>query len=286
MVLHGNRPEDLRALLIAWLRQHPLAPLENEMVLVQSNGIAQWLKLALAADPGDPAGGGLGITAAMELQLPAQFLWRAYRAVLGRDSVPERSPLDEAPLTWRLMRLLPTVLAQPGFEPLARFLEEGRPLPGAEGALSALDIAWRNDLAARKCHQLAQRLADLYDQYQVYRADWLQDWAQGRDQIQSLRHGARALPQDQCWQAQLWRALLSDVGPEGLAGSRAGVHQRFLDALAAQPDLHAPGLPRRVVVFGISALPAQTLQALHALAGQVQVMLFVHNPCRHHWTDI
>ncbi len=285
MVLHGNRPEDLRALLVAWLRAHPLAPLENEVVLVQSNGIAQWLKLALAADPGDPAGGGLGITAAMELQLPAQFLWRAYRAVLGRDSVPERSPLDEAPLTWRLMRLLPALLAQPGFEPLARFLEDGRTRIAVDGRTAA-PPAWPDDLAARKCHQLAQRLADLFDQYQVYRADWLQDWAQGRDRIQTLRHGAHDLPEDQCWQARLWRALLADVGPEGLAGSRAGVHQRFLDALAAQPALYAPGLPRRVVVFGISALPAQTLQALHALAGQVQVMLFVHNPCRHHWTDI
>ena len=277
MVLHGNRPEDLRALLVAWLRRHPLAPLESEVVLVQSNGIAQWLKLALAADPAHPAGGGLGITAAMDLQLPAQFLWRAYRAVLGRDSVPERSPLDEAPLTWRLMRLLPTLLARPGFEPLARFLDEGASAPGAPEP---------DDLPVRKRHQLAQRLADLYDQYQVYRADWLQDWAAGRDQLRSLRHGTRALPGDQRWQALLWRALLEDAGPQGLAGSRAGVHQRFLDALAARPGWRPPGLPRRVVIFGISALPAQTLQALHALAGQVQVMLFVHNPCRHHWSDI
>ncbi|MDA7418381.1 exodeoxyribonuclease V subunit gamma [Xenophilus arseniciresistens] len=278
MVLHGNRPEDLRALLIAWLRQHPLAPLENEVVLVQSNGIAQWLKLALAAHPDDPAGGGLGITAAMELQLPAQFLWRAYRAVLGRSDVPERSPLDEAPLTWRLMRLLPTLLDEPGFEPLARFLAGGAPGAGDE------------DIRARKRHQLAQRLADLFDQYQVYRADWLQDWAEGRDQLRTLRHGDRPLPPDQRWQAQLWRALLAEVGPAGQAGSRAGVHQRFIAALAdAQQQKDAPrppALPRRVVVFGISALPAQTLQALQALAGHMQVMLFVHNPCRHHWSDI
>lgn len=274
MVLHGNRPEDLRALLVAWLRAHPLAPLENELVLVQSNGIAQWLKLALAAHPQDPAGGGLGITAAMELQLPAQFLWRAYRDVLGKGEVPERSPLDKAPLTWRLMRLLPSLLDEPGFEPLAHFL--------TAGAQEAAD----DDLRARKCHQLAQRLADLFDQYQVYRADWLQDWAAGRDQLRSLRHGDRALPPDQRWQACLWRALLAEVGAQGQEGSRAGVHQRFIAALS---DANAPrptALPRRVVVFGISALPAQTLQALEALARHMQVMLFVHNPCRHHWSDI
>ena len=265
MVLHGNRPEDLRQLLVAWMQRHPLAPLENEVVLVQSNGIAQWLKLALAAEPAE---GGLGIAAALDVQLPAQFLWRAYRAVLGREAVPERSPLDEAPLAWRLMRLLPTLRDAPGFEPLARFLA--------------------GDADLRKRHQLALRLADLLDQYQVYRADWLDDWAADRDRLASLRHGIRPLPDDQRWQALLWRAVLQDAGPEAAAESRAGVHQRFIAALAALPEgAPAPrGLPRRITVFGISALPAQTLAALHALARFAQVMLFVHNPCRHHWTDI
>ncbi|MGB8713714.1 MAG: exodeoxyribonuclease V subunit gamma, partial [Onishia taeanensis] len=67
MVIHGNRLETLRDLAVEWLRTHPLGPLEDEVILVQSNGISQWLKLALAADP--PAGA--GIAAAMDVTLPA-----------------------------------------------------------------------------------------------------------------------------------------------------------------------------------------------------------------------
>ncbi|HAR61639.1 MAG TPA: hypothetical protein DD717_16450, partial [Alcanivorax sp.] len=48
MVLHGNRLETLTELVADWLRQHPLAPLDEEIFLVQSNGMAQWLKLQLA----------------------------------------------------------------------------------------------------------------------------------------------------------------------------------------------------------------------------------------------
>ncbi|WP_254918361.1 exodeoxyribonuclease V subunit gamma, partial [Zobellella denitrificans] len=44
--------------------------------------------------------------------------------------------------------------------------------------------------------------------------------------------------------------------------------------------------PGRVVVFGISSLPAQTLEALAAMARFSQVLLCVHNPCQHHWGDI
>ena len=93
MLVHGNRPEDLRDLLVAWMRRYPLAPLETEIVLAQSNGIAQWLKLALAADADPGSEGrrrerGLGIAAALEISLPSRFLWRVYRAVLGRRCGP------------------------------------------------------------------------------------------------------------------------------------------------------------------------------------------------------
>ena len=61
MAVHSNHPEALRDLMLAWMARHPLAPLEDEWVLVQSNGVAQWLKLSLARDP---AQGGIGIAAA------------------------------------------------------------------------------------------------------------------------------------------------------------------------------------------------------------------------------
>ncbi|MGE8322983.1 MAG: exodeoxyribonuclease V subunit gamma, partial [Pseudomonas sp.] len=87
------------------------------------------------------------------------------------------------------------------------------------------------------------------------------------------------------WQAELWRALLEDVGEQGMAQSRAGVHQRFIERINSLQQAPA-GLPSRVIVFGISSLPAQALEALAGLARFSQVLLCVHNPCRHHWADI
>ncbi|WP_339649679.1 exodeoxyribonuclease V subunit gamma [Halopseudomonas pelagia] len=264
MIIHGNRLEALRELVVSWTRQYPLHPLENEVVLVQSNGIAQWLKLALAADP-QAEGGGCGIAAALDVQLPARFLWQTYRSVLGREAVPEQSPLDKQPLTWRLMRLLPGLLDQPAFAPLQRFLAD--------------------DADCRKRYQLAERLADLFDQYQVYRADWLNDWAEGRDRIRLAREGYRDLGAEECWQPALWRAVIDDVGNARLSDSRAGIHPRFVDQVLAASSPPA-GLPRRVIVFGISSLPAQTLEALAAIGRFSQVLLCVLNPCQYHWGDI
>jgi exodeoxyribonuclease V gamma subunit len=265
MVVHGNRLDELRSLVVSWMRRYPLAPLENEIALVQSNGIAQWLKLALAEDPEDDDMGGCGIAAAIDVQLPGSFMWQLYRMVLGRDEIPPKSLLDKAPLTWRLMRLLPELINEPHFEPLQRFLT--------------------HDTDLRKRYQLAERLADLFDQYQVYRADWLEDWAAGRHQLRNVRGEGKPLTPANAWQAELWRALLLDVGEEGMAQSRAGVHQRFIERINSL-EVAPKGLPSRVIVFGISSLPAQALEALAGLARFSQVLLCVHNPCRHHWADI
>ncbi|WP_268797924.1 exodeoxyribonuclease V subunit gamma [Pseudomonas huanghezhanensis] len=265
MVVHGNRLDELRSLVVSWMRLYPLAPLENEIALVQSNGIAQWLKMALAEDAQDDDQGGCGIAAAIDVQLPGSFMWQLYRLVLGREEIPVTSLLDKAPLTWRLMRLLPALINQPHFEPLQRFLT--------------------SDADLRKRYQLSERLADLFDQYQVYRADWLEDWAAGRHQLRNVTGQTKPLKPENCWQAELWRALLVDVGEEGMAQSRAGVHQRFMERIKNLTQ--APlGLPARVIVFGISSLPAQALEALAGLAKFSQVLLCVHNPCRHHWADI
>jgi len=175
IILHGNQLEMLRSAVFQWLRQNPLAPLEQETYLVQSNGVAEWLKIAVAEDS--------GICAATKIDLPGRFLWGVYRAMLGRIAMPSSSPLDKSPLTWRLMRLLPELTDQPEFAPLRRFLAGGDP---------------------ERRLQLAQQVADILDQYQLYRSDWLEDWAEGRDQLRQASGQLVALTEDQLWQAQLW----------------------------------------------------------------------------------
>ena len=265
LVLHGNRAELLAEALFEWIRRSPLQPLEEEVFLVQSNGMAEWLKMTLAPRS--------GICAATRVELPGRFLWRAYRQVLGRDAVPARSPLDKLPLTWRLMQCLPGLLAQPGFEPLAGFLRDGA------------------DVDRRL--QLAQRLADLYDQYQVYRSDWLAAWASGHDVLPKTAAdvtanavaNAERLSPDQRWQGALWRELLLPLTEPERAATRPQLQQRFLTALGRGGAPVTP-IARRVVLFGMTHVPMQTLEALAALSEHCQVVLAIPNPCRYHWADI
>jgi exodeoxyribonuclease V gamma subunit len=63
-IIHANRLEDLTALTVDWIKGQPLPPLVDDVFLVESNGIAQWLRLALADDAA------CGIAAAQQFQMP------------------------------------------------------------------------------------------------------------------------------------------------------------------------------------------------------------------------
>lgn len=256
IALHSNRSEDLAQAVINWIRRQPLRPLEEEVILVQSNGMAEWFKMEMAAIG--------GVCAATRVELPGRFLWRTYRQVLGREAVPSDSPLDKVPMIWRLMQLLPQLITEPDFAPVAGFLRADEP---------------------DRLLQLASKLADLFDQYQNYRADWLEAWALGQDHILLASGAASELAPDQRWQPQLWRAVLQTLDASQQQAIRPRLHQRVLAQLHSGAPL-AGKVASRVIVFGMSALPWSTLQALEALGQHSQVMLAIPNPCRFYWGDI
>ena len=65
--------------------------------------------------------------------------------------------------------------------------------------------------------------------------------------------------------------------------SRAEVHSRFMHKVQQEGAAPPQGLPPRIVVFGISNLPMQVVEALAALGRWRQIILMVQNPCQEYW---
>jgi exodeoxyribonuclease V gamma subunit len=235
-ILRGNHLEDLAGRLVELVRESPPPPLTCETVVVQSQGMARWLSLRLAR--------GLGVAANIRFPLPGGFLWDTFRTVLPH--VPDADPLERRVTVWHLRAILDALEAgsledAPAYAPLHEYLRH------ADEAGS---------------YELAGRIADLFDQYLVYRPQWIARWEAGADEG---------------WQAALWRALVRrTVEPH-----RAQVQEAALRALAAAS---AEGsLPRRVAVFGIPILPPAYLHGFRRLAEHVDVHLFLLAPCREYW---
>ncbi|RZN51917.1 exodeoxyribonuclease V subunit gamma [Escherichia sp. E13S3] len=248
-VYHSNRLDVLEALMEFIVERERLDdPFEPEMILVQSTGMAQWLQMTLSQK--------FGIAANIDFPLPASFIWDMFVRVL--PEIPKESAFNKRSMTWKLMTLLPQLLDREDFTLLRHYLTD--------------------DSDKRKLFQLSSKAADLFDQYLVYRPDWLAQWEAG--------HLVEGLGEAQAWQAPLWKALVEYTHELGQPRwHRANLYQRFIETLESATTC-PPGLPSRVFICGISALPPVYLQALQALGKHIEIHLLFTNPCRYYWGDI
>ncbi|HFL9758974.1 TPA: exodeoxyribonuclease V subunit gamma [Escherichia coli] len=248
-VYHSNRLDVLEALMEFIVERERLDdPFEPEMILVQSTGMAQWLQMTLSQK--------FGIAANIDFPLPASFIWDMFVRVL--PEIPKESAFNKQSMSWKLMTLLPQLLEREDFTLLRHYLTD--------------------DSDKRKLFQLSSKAADLFDQYLVYRPDWLAQWETG--------HLVEGLGEAQAWQAPLWKALVEYTHELGQPRwHRANLYQRFIETLESATTC-PPGLPSRVFICGISALPPVYLQALQALGKHIEIHLLFTNPCRYYWGDI
>ncbi len=279
-IYYSNLLETQKDILLYFMQNTPLTnPLDAETILVQSPGMEQWLNWQIAQAQ--------GVAANINYPMPASFIWQLYRDNL--PNVEEQSALQKDNLIWRLMRLLPELLPLPAFAPLRGYLQINNDHDHRE-----------QDFLQLKTYQLAYKIADLFDQYLVYRPDWIRLWegkddtavlAQFQQNSQKWTVFQQQISEHLQWQACLWRAVIADIQQEnarlGLASTtvlhRANLHQAFLSLLAQK----APeNLPKRLFIFGISALPLAHLQTLQALSQYCDVHLFFTNGCQAYWGDV
>lgn len=250
-VYHSNQLDLLAKLLLAIMQSKPLIhPFQKEVILVQSPGMAQWLKLEMAKEQ--------GIVANVEFPLPATFIWQMFTQVLSQ--VPQRSFFNKEAMTWKIMKVLPGLLDDPDFSELKHYLDE--------------------DFDSQKRYQLAEKIADIYDQYLVYRPQWIKAW-----------ENERAVPElenEKSWQPKLWRALYDYTLSLGQSPfHRANLYDEFIDTLGAHKQKpQGIGAIDRIFIFGISALPPRYLHALKALGEHIDIHYMSMNPCRYFWGDI
>lgn len=227
-------------------------PFEPLTIVVQSLGLGQWLKLRLADQ--------FGIATNVDAVLPATFLWRLYRTLIPDTAHLETSPFDREQLVWRVMRLLDQ---NPDLSPaLSHYLNS----PG--------------DPDLRR-FQLSSEITLLFDEYLMYRPEWMLEWTEA-----SARPGQAPTGDHAEWQSGLWRLIIEDAqGFEQL--HRAALHRSALSRLAANQSNQSPLVDwPRISIFGLSTMPEIQLQTFEALAEHTEVDLYFLNPCEHYWGDI
>jgi exodeoxyribonuclease V gamma subunit len=253
MSLHVHRSNRTERLVDALARTvaQPLASVfQAEWVTVSSPGMERWLSMEL--------GKRLGVWANPAFPFPRKLIETVLAAVLP-DSEAQLA-YDPTCMLFAIARLLRERADDPELAQPVQYCELSQPVHSSAEATRD-----RRRLA------LAQRLADLFDQYLTYRPELALGW----------EAGVGADPADFAnFQGPLFRALAREYGPHHLP-ARARAVLRSL----AKAGLPA-GLPERLHLFGISTLPPLYLDVLAALAEHCEVHLFLLSPTREYYGDL
>jgi exodeoxyribonuclease V gamma subunit len=227
------------SLLLALPKQHVLAP---DWVLVPHRGMQHWLSMALAEKPDRL------ICMNIDMQLPASGFWRLVHDILGDSGADDSAHWRRESLVWRLFHLLarPDVVNDPAMDEPTRYWQGG--------GVSQQGL---------KRFQLAEQLADLFEQYLIYRPDWIRQW-------KTAHHSH--------WQSQLWQHLVDEAGDHPLD---------LIDKAIAQAQTPKTPLPDRIFLFAVNNLAPLWLDFLHALSDQagLDVHLLYLNPSDEYWED-
>ncbi len=290
-LFQSNRLETLLEQLAAEVARPQRKPLASETIIVQSKGMGRWISMGLAAKQ--------SICANVRFPLPASALWELLRGVFGE--LPVRSAFSPEAMTFRLMDWLSKPQNLKHTPILANYLRGGDDLNAVKFSRhSGMDC--RNPDcrdATNPCHpwslgsgdpcrndegilnstvlgddlrrfELAKRIADLFDQYLIYRPDWMAAWERGE---------TLGLGTDEEWQALLWRELVATV--------KEPHYGHLVDRLLHMIESGEGKirLPERLMLFGISSLPPMFLTIINALSNHCHVALFALNPCRLPWQE-
>ena len=242
-VVYSNDMLQLAARLAEQQQSAPLPPLEAETIIVQSNELSRWLSLYLAKHH--------SIASHIEFPYPSAYIWALFRRVL--PDIPKESAFSKGAMTWRIFDVLPACSKLSGFEPVAGYLGEQDD---------------HDDEVKR--FGLAHRIADSFDQYLMYRPDWVQSWEQP----------GSYLPH---WQAMLWQRLTAKVTQPAM--HRANLLESlktYLQTCTERPK----GLPTRLAIFGVSALPPVYLALYELMAKWCDITLYFLSPSSEYWGDL
>jgi exodeoxyribonuclease V gamma subunit len=238
---YGTKLESLADQLRRQLRQHPPSnPLAEEIFVVQNHGIGQWLSLFLAERE--------GIAANMKFEFPSERLWSLIR--LMDDNIPQNLPSDRRPMTWSLMQLMQDEQFLSNFDNLRYYVEDADPTQQAFRS-------WK----------LSAKIADIFDQYLIYRPQMILDWQRGHLQTPGS--------ETEQWQATLWNHLLThwEENYTGRWLHRAELQQELLNTIDKN-SFDKADLPERLSVFGVSSLPPVIMKTMVKLSKLVDVYFY------------
>ncbi|MCH8568819.1 MAG: exodeoxyribonuclease V subunit gamma [Balneolales bacterium] len=225
-----------------------IGPLDPNRVVVPNKDLQTWLQVQRARES--------GISANLEFNLPAALINKLN--LIARPDY-ESSLLNKSVMTGLIYRFLQNGNPEPGensvYNPLFEYLEAQK--------VSEADAEEQSSLSA---YQLAVTISDIFDQYQLFRADWIRSWS-SPEENQELFTG----PDNMRWQMKLWHHL-KQVFPN--ATDRPDLQENLVSYINTHPEI----LPPQLHFFATIPQPPAYYHFFSEAARHSDIYIYVCDP--------
>ena len=216
---------------------------EQQVIITQVAGMNAWLTDRLAFN--------LGIAANISFLTPNRLLNKIFFALGGSF----QEPLNENSVIWIIYHVLGTPAFYKKFKSISNYYTES------------------SGLNSMKQFNLAEKVSDLFDQYQIYRPAMIKEWS------------ATSLDECNDWQQYLWQATKQIEGDRMPDKTRMG--EFILNELKSADSARL--LKERVPdisLFGLSVITHFHIQIIIELSKHIDVTFYLLNPSPEYlWVD-
>lgn len=276
-------------------------PFAFEKVIVMNKGMQTYLQQEIAKQN--------GVCSGIDFVQIWGFIWSLHKSLNHADS---SNRFSHEHMTWSIFSLIDEISRSDDdiYRPMKEYLNIDSSIEKTE-----------------KAYQLCGAIADTFDQYQMYRPDWIMDWNQFTDDdflSVSVKDGKYTVAEgskldawikkaarefrgkvisknsvnsilSNIWQIKLWTKLKgnlekTDDNNEANLWDRATVVRELIRKLTdlknSQDRIDYSTLPKRVFIFGVTALPTQVIELFRALGQVIPVFFMNLNPCKEYWGDL
>lgn len=253
IIYYSNDLLILKKILSYQIKQHIYTNIfteENIIIINTNNGMKEWLQIHLAED--------LGIFLNNNLLFIDNFFMILANKLFNNFTI--KSTLDKYNIFWKLLYLIPNLIQQNQLKQFYKYYHKTIDDP-------------------LKFIHLCYQISNIYDQYLLYRIDWLMKWEKGK-LVHNLRENFH-----QKWQAFLWKAILTSLKNSRKIYLRHQMYHLLMQNLNKLTPTQLSLLPKRIFIFNILHLPSIYWKILSILSNHIEIHYFMLNPCKNYWIE-
>jgi len=250
-IYRSNKAEWLAEILGQELRINPPEITEEINIIVSTWPTSIWLSEKISKIN--------NINALVKYPFPGTYLRKLVKRIIG-DVPNEKDPWEKNNLVWKILELLPELMKLKEADIIRKWKE----INGEE-----------NDHVNLNLWYLANDIADIFDDYILYRPETIKQWLSNKENKNSRNVSAH--------KNILWQEILFNLLHEKINKDPFCIQVEKAIKLLKKGDISKHDYPKNLYIYGLSSLAPLQIDLIQAFSKVINIKIFLISPCNDLW---